>query len=369
MKSVFGIISALCVMGCAQTVIAETCKSGAHLVLGDTEEALVAANKAVKAGPKDPEAFYCRFQVYMARAQDAEALADINCAVELSGGAKYLTARAGLHLAMQDEDAAMRDLDAAIAADKTHAAAWRLRATLKLRQAAQASKPKAARTSALEDARTAVRIEPGEACGYLVRGEAFGAANLHGRARADFVKATELSPGNTQAWYSLAQHDYFRANAYPRAVEYLDKAIALDPCFRDAYVLRARAKLARGGVTHRAAALEDLAAALRLDPDAPDAYFIRAGARHSAHDYAGALADLRTARALDPDSAAYGALWDTIHNKDSERLMDQAEKLLNEGKYDEAAARVRKALEIDPRSEAFHEALRIIETHRTGGSQ
>jgi len=134
-------------------------------------------------------------------------------------------------------------------------------------------------------------------------------------------------------------------------------------------VLRARAKLARGGVTHRAAAFEDLAAALRLDPDAADAYFIRAGAKRSARDYAGALVDLRKARALDPDSAAYGALWETIHDKDSKRLMDQADKLLNKGKYDEAAARVKKALEIDPQSEAFQEALRIIETHRTGGSQ
>ena len=44
--------------------------------------------------------------------------------------------------------------------------------------------------------------------------------------------------------------------------------------------------------------------------------------------------------------------------------MAEAEKLLNDGKYAEAAARVRKALEIDPRSGPLNEALRIIERQR-----
>jgi tetratricopeptide (TPR) repeat protein len=198
----------------------------------------------------------------------------------------------------------------------------------------------------------------------MVRGDVFATSRETAKARADYAKAVELDPGSAAAWLRLGRHDLVEANDPPRAIESLDKAIALDARLGPAYVLRARAKLAAGTEAERASALEDLAEALRLEPDTAEAYFVRAGVARAVEDYAGAVADLRRALALDPRNAAFRALWDEIYTKDGARLIDEAETLLNAGQYDEAAACVQKALEIDPRSGAFHEALRIIEAER-----
>jgi tetratricopeptide (TPR) repeat protein len=186
------------------------------------------------------------------------------------------------------------------------------------------------------------------------------------KARADYVTATELDPKCAAAWRALGVHDLSIANAPARAVDALDKAVALEPADASSYVLRAKAKVATGDESLVASALEDLGQAIQLDPNCAEAHFARASVEREREQYGAALADLRMALALEPDNATYRQLWNAIHKADSERLVSEAETLLNEGRYDEAAARVRKALEIDPTSEAFHEALHIIDVQRKG---
>jgi len=363
MKSVLkAMIAALVLLAASQSahaldVPAAVAEAEALLAAGDHDGALRAANKLIEAAGADPDAWHCRCRVHMARAQDEDALADINRALQLSGRRpKDLTARAQLRLVRRAYDAAIEDADAAIAADAAYAPAWQLRAKAKLRQGHA--------RAALKDAREAVRLAPEDASAYLVRAAVFEAIHDAGKARADYVKATELEPNNAAAWYRLARHDCRNKNDSKRAGPALDKAIALDPDLAKAYVLRAQVKLATNKAAQRASALDDLTAALRLNPDLAEAYFIRAEVERAAEEYAGAVADLRRALALAPDNAAYRALWNEIYRVDAARLIGEAEKLLNDGDYDGAAGRVRKALEIDPHSQALHEALLIIEAQR-----
>lgn len=351
--------AALCALdgAWALDVEASISKAEALLGVGDSEGALSAAGEAVRAAESNPEAYYCRFRVYLARAQDEEALADINRAIALApANAQYLAARGELRLARRESEKALKDLDAAIDADDGYGPAYRLRAELYVKQ----GRPELA----LGDAMKAVELSPDDPDAYVVRGDAFSMTNEHAKARADYVEATELDPKCRAAWCRLGVHDLQIAKEPARAIDALDRAIALDPRDAAPYVIRAKAKLAAGDESLTPSALEDLGKAIRLDPENGEAYFTRAVVEREREEYALAVRDLRLALALEPGHAGYRQLWGAIHKQDSERLISEAEALLNEGKYDEAAACVEKALEIDPASEAFHEALRIIEAQR-----
>jgi len=341
----------------ALDVDATISKAEALLDAGDSDGALRAADAAVAAAESNPQAYRCRFRVYLARAQDEDALADITRAIELApANANYLAARGELHLARHEYDAALKDLDAAIEADDANALTYRLRAELYVAQ----KRPELA----LGDAMKAVELAPDDAAAYVIRGDAFSMTKEYSKACADYVRATEVDADDVKAWRTLGLHE-LEIEKKPRgAIDALDKAIALEPRDASSRLLRAKARLATDDKSLIPSALEDLAEAIRLDPDDCDAYLTRAVVERQREEYASALADLRRALALEPEHAACRQLWDAIHKQDSERLIGEAETLLNEGKYDEAAARVEKALEIDPTSDAFQEALQIIEAQR-----
>jgi len=349
------------VLACAETawaldVDATIAEAESLLAKGPFDSALDAANKAVAAAASNPETYQCRFRVYVARAQDEDALADINRAIELApGSAKYLAARAELRLDRAEYGAALKDLDAAVAADEAYVPAYRLRARANL--GAQRPDP------AIEDADMAVVLAPDNADAYVVRGDVRAARGDAAAARTDYVKATELAPNGADAWYGLGACELAQGS-YEAALTALDKAVELSPYRVLAYVKRAEARIGTGNEALVEPALQDLAKAIELDGSCAQARYVRATVERKREDLAGAVADLRTALALEPGNATYRALWDTIFRDDSKRLMDEAEAFLNDGKFDEAAARVRKALEIDPASEAFHEALSIIEAQR-----
>ncbi len=341
----------------ALDVDATMSKAEARLDTGDFDGALRAADAVVTAAGSNPEAYHCRFRVYLARAQDEDALADINRAIELApANAKYLAARGELHLARHKQDAALKDLDAAIDADDAYAPAYRLRAQLYVAQ----RRPELA----LGDAMKAVDLLPDDAAAYVVRGDAFSMTKEYAKACTDYVKATKLGPECAETWRALAVHKLRMGKEPRRAIDTLDRAIALEPLDASSRLLRAKARLAARDESLIPLALEDLAEAIRLDPDNCEAYLTRAVIERQREEYASALADLRRALALEPKHPACRQLWDTIHKQDSERLISEAETFLNKGKYDEAAARVEKTLEIDPTSEAFQEALQIIEAQR-----
>jgi tetratricopeptide (TPR) repeat protein len=144
----------------------------------------------------------------------------------------------------------------------------------------------------------------------------------------------------------------------------VEKALELDPTIADAYRLRSSVRF---NDRDTAGALSDLNRALELDARNVEALLGRGYIKGESGDYAGAMADLRKALEIDPGNAQ--ARVNEFRKEWSDRLIAEAEALLNDRKYDEAEARVNKALEIDSESEPFHEALRIIAEQRRKAGQ
>ena len=129
--------------------------------------------------------------------------------------------------------------------------------------------------------------------------------------------------------------------SFPKAVEYLEQAVALDPDFAQAYAVLAHTYFVMGnlGQWDRDYAYnrmkEALDKALELDPNLPEAHVYLGLMRYIRdRDYAAAEASYRRALELDPDNVyaryEYGYF------------------LCNTGRPDEALAEYRRALELDP---------------------
>jgi len=117
-----------------------------------------------------------------------------------------------------------------------------------------------------------------------------------------------------------------------KALEYLNKAISLDPKYGDAYNNRGLVWLDKGDYDR---AMADYTKAIELDPRDSTAYDNRGNIWYDKGDYNRAIADYSKAIELDPRYAtAYsnrGVAWD------------------KQGDYDRAMADYTKAIDLDPR--------------------
>jgi serine/threonine-protein kinase len=165
----------------------------------------------------------------------------------------------------------------------------------------------------------------------------------------------------------------YNTDAYARAIEYFDRAIARDPTFGLAFANLAMAytELAESGVTAPGVAYERAANAaanaLRLDPDLAAAHCTTAHIK-MAHDFdwSGAEQEFKRALELSPsnDDAydLYGrlcaglgrydeaiALQRRAHELDPlAHRMDMVTSLLRAGRYDQAAVEAKDALDLEP---------------------
>ena len=138
----------------------------------------------------------------------------------------------------------------------------------------------------------------------------------------------------------------FSATAEPdvrKAIELLDEAVKRDPSFFDAYCQLAYAHetlYAVIGLDHTPArlALAEAAvqAATRLRPDAAETHLARANYLYSGRDYAGALAELESARRALPNDPRIFELTGFI--------------LRRRGQQEEGLRNLQRAVELDPRN-------------------
>ena len=145
-------------------------------------------------------------------------------------------------------------------------------------------------------------------------------------------KAIELDPNYAKAYFGRG-FLYTRLAQYQRAIEDLDQVISLGPTLSFLpYELRGFAYIQKGDYDR---AIADLTKALEIDPHQADTYHLRGAAWHGKGDFDRAIADCTKALEIDPRHA------DAYHR----RALTWALK----GNNDRAIADCDKALEIDPR--------------------
>ncbi len=86
---------------------------------GDEQHAFDTFDEAVKKFPKNPEAYYKRGRIFYQRNQFAEALKDLNKALELSKNLNYYVTRGIIKIKIGDNQSAIKDLNDALKMDST----------------------------------------------------------------------------------------------------------------------------------------------------------------------------------------------------------------------------------------------------------
>jgi lipoprotein NlpI len=150
------------------------------------------------------------------------------------------------------------------------------------------------------------------------------------RATADFTAATELAPGDSEAWSDLGMMRQARGD-FDAAIADYEKAIALDPTSWVPHVNRADAlRLKRDP----AAAIVEYDLALSLKPDLAAALRGRSLAHQMRGDLNGAIADASAALKIDP--------------RDGEALMGRGNAYRFRGENDKALADYEEATRVAP---------------------
>lgn len=129
---------------------------------------------------------------------------------------------------------------------------------------------------------------------------AFWLQGLQSPARADAPPASGSPPHET-AWEPKTAQDYFRMGQISanlnNSIQYLSKAIDLDPNYTEAYAWRGQVFMAQKQYDQ---ALADFNQAISLNPRHAEYYVSRANLFLRQDKYAPALADLNQALRLDP---------------------------------------------------------------------
>jgi len=214
-----------------------------------------------------------------------------------SDRAAAFSSRCGWWWAKKAPDRALPDCDAAIAIDRSQAAAYVNRGNVYLNQGDA--------DRAFDDFNQAIRVDPGSAWAYTARGELYHNRGDTEHALADFDWSIRLDPNYAMAYFYRSQL-YKGQGDYEHALVDLDRSIRLDPNDPRCYFARGGVSLMMG---NQAGALADFTKSIQLAPDNAAAYFNRGvsyfiiGGR-----IADAQADFRKTTELNPKDA-YAALW------------------------------------------------------------
>jgi tetratricopeptide (TPR) repeat protein len=131
-------------------------------------------------------------------------------------------------------------------------------------------------------------------------------------AHAEEVRSRRKSPQNLDAWdlviQALARHGEFSRDGSAKAVELLDRAIAIDPTYARAYsqkawILAWRIHQGFADATTLPQAIEAAETAIRFDPDEPWAYIARLFIANHMGDIDRFFASARRAIELNPNFA------------------------------------------------------------------
>lgn len=225
-------------------------------------QALELFNKALELNPELAEAYYYRGLQYTNLDEFGQAIQDFDTAIELDTNfeAAYYYRAYVNRIELEDVEQAIHDLSTVIDLDGDYAAAAytdRGSAHIALEEF----------DAAIRDYTEAIRIYPESKNARQGRAWAYKEVGEYGAAAQDCSDALKLSGGYLMPIQSclammaeLASRDFDDAAA---AVESYDEAIARDPDFAVAYLLRGFAKWTLGDVE---AAVQDMESALQLWP-------------------------------------------------------------------------------------------------------
>ena len=185
----------------------------------------------------------------------------------------------------------------------------------------------------------ALRLRPDSPRILVTLAGALKSAGQFSLAAATLKRATQVSPGNTAAWYQSGAID-FSLGHIPEAIDKMRKAVVLDPDFAGGRTGLAEILWRAGQIDE---AEDDLREALRMNPYDPEAYDLMgrvlAGKGHAPES----LFDFEKVTRLVPGYAPY--------------LYDYALELSTVNRIDDAQAQVEAALRADPDMAEAHELL------------
>ncbi len=199
-------------------------------------------------------------------------------------------ARGWVLLRRKELDAALAELENALALDRKNAVALAGRA--RVRQAR-------GDLGAEGDAEEALRVDPGLGAAWAVLGHARLRRGEVESAIAALTSAVALEPRDLEAWYDQAEA-LSRAERFEDALVPAGRAIELDPDLARARYVRAVARLRLGDL---AGAEEDAARAAEIDPKLRPPLLVLGNARVYLKDIEGAVAAYTRAIELAPESA------------------------------------------------------------------
>ena len=275
-----------------------------------------------------------------------------------------VTNRANCRLQTDDAAGALADANRAVQLDPSRAGGWAIRASARIALNDL--------EGAATDAAKALSIEPNNHQALNSRGRVKLAREDFKGALQDFIQASTLDPSE-EAYYSNRGLARERLNDWDGARADYDRAVALGPDSDTAYGSRARVRSRRGDLN---GALADATRAVTLRPAASN-YNHRGVTRSDLDDFAGALADFKLAKELDPKNILYarnyartrrlsgdlaGALADftRLIETDPRDAAAYAQRgLVHRDRRDFAAAETdaRKAIATDPRNDLGHRTL------------
>lgn len=190
----------------------------------NSTEAISLLEKEIAEHPKNGYAYFTMGLFRERHDMMGEALEKTNKAIELlQKDKKWLSyayrQRARIYLALENEDAAMKD--------------WNM---------AQRANPKDVQT-------------------YVDRAEYYCDKEKYAESNADFEKVCELEPGNVYGYMGIGRNAVY-AGEYKKAEELFTRSIKLDPTYSQAYAFRAEAYLKQGMMNE---SIDDIIKALDMD--------------------------------------------------------------------------------------------------------
>jgi tetratricopeptide (TPR) repeat protein len=166
-------------------------------------------------------AYYNRGSAYLRLGGGQNAYEDFTAAIDLKPKFPMaLIARAGILAGRGKYDEAIADLDKAIAANATVAAAYSDRGM------AYAGKKQFAK--ALTDLSKAIELTPGEGDGYAIRGSVYAMSGDNEKALADLNKAIQMNPRAITALFNRGKVYVSMKNAASAKADF-NAVLTLDP--------------------------------------------------------------------------------------------------------------------------------------------
>ena len=225
---------------------------------GHHEKAIDAFTKAIKADPKNADAYNNRGAVRYVRKEWDQSIADYTRAIEIDPGSAAFYINRG--------------------------AAWFKKNNYR---------------KTISDYNRAIEIDPLSADAFNNRGMTWYFLGQYDRAIADHTRAIKINPENNE-YYNNRGAAFFRKNRYDRAIVDYSRAVIINPTSYNAYKNRGIAWFKKGQYDR---AIADYSRALEANSKSADMFISRGIAYYQKGRYSKALIDFVDAVTAEPENA------------------------------------------------------------------